>query len=72
MTQAYLYATAVIRDLKKFEPAILYKNFQGGSAGVYGILNEFLERVHRGDYDFTGGNFVYYVWFERLSIYQLI
>ena len=63
----HLDTTAIVCNLEQFQPTFLGKDIEGCSTGIDGILNELFERMYRSHNDFTGRNFVDYIWVECLS-----
>ena len=49
---------AIISNLKQLQTAVLYCDFQRGCAGINGILDQLLERMHRSDDDLACGDLV--------------
>ena len=66
-TETDIDAMAVVSDLKQLQAAILDDNLERGGASIDGIFNQFLQGIDRGDYDFTGSDFVNNILIKRLD-----
>lgn len=62
----YLYAVAIIRNLKQLQPPVLDDHFKGGGASIHGVLDEFFEGVYRSHDNLTSGNLVHDIGVEGL------
>jgi hypothetical protein len=65
-----LNTTSIVCYLQQLQPTLLGQDVQRGSTGIDGILNKFLERVDRSNYDFTSCDFVDNILIERLGLCQ--
>lgn len=64
--QTNIDAVPIVRDLEQFQASILDENLQRSRAGVDGVFDQFFERMHRRNYDFSSGNLVHNVLIQGL------
>lgn len=63
---SYLNTASIVGDLQEFEATLLDQYLESGGTCVNGVLDQFFQRIDRGNNDLSSGDFIDYILIEGL------